>query len=199
MKTDELQLLQAVADKPQGVFADGCFEPIGMHPKRGMYLLGKWASKGWWEYGVTLRSGWLTPEGIAAAKTPGRVGTMADVTGPIPTLPGSRHAAQDGAMCDDHPDRPAVRRVQGETDSFGSEMHDLCQECIDELAKHTAEARCGVCDWCKSEAKDLRPRRDFEEGSGGPVYQVCGACVRRENLRLEAEMDDRGYYDDGGW
>lgn len=36
-------------------------------------------------------------------------------------------------MCDDHPDVPAVARVQGETDSFGCEMHDLCQACLDEL------------------------------------------------------------------
>jgi hypothetical protein len=52
---------------------------------------------------------------------------MADVTGPISTLPGSsHHDVPDGMMCDDHPDRPAVTRLQGETDSFGSEMHDLC-------------------------------------------------------------------------
>lgn len=25
--------------------------------------LEKWVRKGWWEFGVTLRSGWLTPEG----------------------------------------------------------------------------------------------------------------------------------------
>ena len=47
---------------------------------------------------------------------------MADVTGPISSLPGSGHSVPDGAMCDEHPDRPAVARVQGETDSFGCEM-----------------------------------------------------------------------------
>lgn len=124
---------------------------------------------------------------------------MSDATGPILTLPGSRHATPDGATCDHHPDRPAVWRVQGETDSFGSEMHDLCQECLDEWAKHAAEGQCGVCDWCKSEAKDLRPRRDFEEGMSGPVYQVCGPCVRKENQRLQGELDEYDYDDDGGW
>jgi hypothetical protein len=44
---------------------------------------------------------------------------MSDVTGPISSLPGSTHAAPTAGMCDDHPDRPAVARVQGETDSFG--------------------------------------------------------------------------------
>lgn len=125
---------------------------------------------------------------------------MSDATGPISTLPGSRHATPDGAMCDTHPDRPAVWRMQGETDSFGSEMHDLCQECLDESAKHTAEARCGVCDWCKSEATDLRDKRDFEEGMSGPVYRVCGGCVRNESSRLQEEIDDCDLYDyDDDW
>ncbi len=110
---------------------------------------------------------------------------MADVTGPISTLPGAIHSAPVGSMCDQHPDRPAVRRVQGETDSFGSEMHDLCQECIDEMKKHAKEARLGFCDWCKREVDDLRPKRDWEEGSYGPVYHVCGPCAKRydESMR----------------
>lgn len=40
---------------------------------------------------------------------------------------------------------------------------------------------------------DLRPRRDFEEGLSGRVYEVCSACVKRENERLAEELD---YYDD---
>jgi len=35
--------------------------------KRAWYLLAKWADKGWYEYGVTLDLGWITPEGNAAA------------------------------------------------------------------------------------------------------------------------------------
>lgn len=121
---------------------------------------------------------------------------MADVTGPVSTLPGARMATPEWMMCDNHPDRPAVRRVQGETDSFGAEYLDLCQECLDELRKYDEEGRTGRCDWCKSEATDLRPRRDFEEGSCGPVYQVCGACVRRENESLRAELEECGDHDD---
>lgn len=124
---------------------------------------------------------------------------MSDVTGPISSLPGSRHAAPAGAMCDDHPDRPAAGRMQGETDSFGCEMHDLCQECLDESLEHAKQARSGQCDWCKSAAADLRARRDWEEGSCGPVYQVCGACVQRESARLDEELaehsTDYDYYD----
>lgn len=31
--------------------------------KRQYHLLGKWTSIGWWEFGVTLRAGWLTDVG----------------------------------------------------------------------------------------------------------------------------------------
>lgn len=121
---------------------------------------------------------------------------MADVTGPISTLPGSRRDAPVGAMCDEHPDRPATARIQGETDSFGSEMHDLCDECARELVRACREPREGVCEWCKRPATDLRDRRDWEEGMSGRLYEVCGACVREENERLAAEMDEDDW-DDG--
>jgi hypothetical protein len=71
---------------------------------------------------------------------------MSDVSGPVSTLPGSLHDVPTGAMCDDHPDRPALRRVQGETDSFGAEFLDLCNECITALKAGEAESRRGVCD-----------------------------------------------------
>jgi len=120
---------------------------------------------------------------------------MGDVTGPISSLPYSRHATPDGTMCDEHPDRPAIVRIQGETDSFGSEMHDCCQECADAIKaeRNSPEARTGKCDWCKQEATDLRPKRDYEEGMSGRVYDVCGACVRKEDEECRAELDA---YDD---
>lgn len=115
---------------------------------------------------------------------------MADISGPCSTLPYSRSASPDGVTCDQHPDRAAVGRIQGETDSFGAEYHDLCQDCIDEMLKHRNDDRCGVCEWCKKEAKDLRDRRDWEEGSCGRVYRVCGKCVRKENAILAEELDE---------
>jgi hypothetical protein len=110
---------------------------------------------------------------------------MADVTGPIRTLPGSRHPVPAGATCDEHPHQPAVGRIQGETDSFGAELLDLCQECLDAIAP--AAGMSGCCDWCHQDAQDLRHHRDFEEGSCGPVYRVCGACRRKESEYLAAE------------
>lgn len=126
---------------------------------------------------------------------------MGDVTGPISTLPGSSHDLPKDATCDEHPNRPAVVRIQGETDSFGSEMNDMCQECADEYRAwlKSPEATTGRCDWCKKEAPDLRDTRDHEEGMAGPVYSVCGSCRKRRDDELKAEAaayDDYSYDDD---
>lgn len=124
---------------------------------------------------------------------------MADVTGPIASLPGASHSVPKGMKCDDC-ENTATHRMQGETDSFGCEMHDLCDSCYAKvqasIAEHAAEAATGICEWCKQPATDLRPRRDFEEGQAGRVYDVCGACVKRENDALEAERGDYTYGDE---
>lgn len=112
---------------------------------------------------------------------------MADVTGPISTLPGAGHAIPAGTMCDEHPDRPAVARIQGETDSFGSELIDCCQQCRSEFRDAIRNDRSGRCDWCKMDASDLLDTRDYEEGSCGPVYRVCGACRKRRDALYSAE------------
>lgn len=113
---------------------------------------------------------------------------MADVTGPISTLPGTERTSPEGMMCDDHPGRVAYKRVQGETDSFGCEMYDMCKECYDahHEANKTADTS-GICDWCKTQQPHLRRHRDFEEGSCGPVYDVCTSCINRQRDALEEE------------
>lgn len=118
---------------------------------------------------------------------------MSDVTGPISTLPGSRHALPPGTMCDDHPDRPATARVQGETDSFGSEMLDLCRECVDQLRAESEPGATGCCDWCHkaTDVSDLKPKRDIDEGLTGPVYYVCSQCRRAYSERVAAELNER--------
>ena len=99
--------------------------------------------------------------------------------GPVATLPGSYAGLPAGTVCDEHPDRPAVRRIQGETDSFGCEFYDMCDECVIEHNKQIANNRSGICDWCKNDAEDLRPKRDYEEGRYGPVYRVCRDCAKK--------------------
>lgn len=116
---------------------------------------------------------------------------MAEVTGPINTLPGRRHKFPEGTMCDEHPDVPAVARIQGETDSFGCEMADMCQACVDEMERLKEEEgpHMGCCDWCKKGPLRLYPTRDYDEGSYGPVYDVCGPCGSKQLADLQEEND----------
>ena len=37
---------------------------FSIHYKRAWYLLEKWSRKGWYDYGVSLDLGWITPEGL---------------------------------------------------------------------------------------------------------------------------------------
>jgi hypothetical protein len=83
-------------------------------------------------------------------------------------------------------------------------MHDLCQECLDQekawrKSPEAAEHRKGNCEWCKNPADDLRDRRDYEEGMTGRVYRVCGACVKKENDELLAELASNWDAYDDGW
>jgi len=124
---------------------------------------------------------------------------MSEVTGPISTLPGRHHDFPEGTKCDDHSDRLAVARVQGETDSFGCEMHDMCAGCLQEhrdylRSPEAQERRNGRCDWCGKDATDLRDARDYDEGMCGRLYRVCGPCIKRVDDEARAELDE---YDDG--
>ena len=73
---------------------------------------------------------------------------MAEVTGPTRLLPGQSTNVPPNTMCDTHPDRLAIARIAGEVDSFGAELHDCCQECVDEIKN--APPLTGTCDWCKT-------------------------------------------------
>lgn len=123
---------------------------------------------------------------------------MAGVGGPIRSLPGSVLTLPSGATCDEHQDRPAVKRIQGETDSFGYESFDMCQECYDKYLaeKESPEANMGHCDWCKKGPFKLIPTRDLDEGMTGPVYHVCSPCkiADSERLRREYEEQDSDWY-----
>lgn len=98
---------------------------------------------------------------------------MSDVTGPISSLPGSKHKTPVGMKCD-LCDKPAVIRIQGETDSMGSEMGDYCLEHGTQVENSSSLS--GECDWCRVNKPELRPMRDVDEGSCGPIYYVCAEC-----------------------
>lgn len=113
---------------------------------------------------------------------------MADVIGPNSYLPGQKIKVPQGAMCDEHPDRPAVSRIVGETDSFGSELIDACQECMDQIDNHKKDA-IYTCDWCGT-LGELLPTRDPDEGLTGPVYHVCHACRVKQSEDSVDEIID---------
>lgn len=106
-------------------------------------------------------------------------------------LPGSAHAVPGGSKCDNHPDRPATHRRQGETDSFGCEVYDFCAECNEDYNRELREAREATepCDWCGEEKSGLLPARDYDEGMAGPVYMVCRECRLRQNEAAQAEYE----------
>jgi hypothetical protein len=85
---------------------------------------------------------------------------------------------------------PAVVTIVGETDSFGSELLDLCQKCYTAVLEYEPEDE---CEWCGKTAP-LHPLRDYDEGLNGPVYQVCKACHKKQdlNIREDIEMEKLG-------
>lgn len=112
--------------------------------------------------------------------------------GPVSSMPGSSHPLKPGAKCDSHPNRWAVKRIQGETDSFGCEYHNMCQQCADEYAEAKKQLgganHMGFCGGCgATEQRPLFALRDWEEGSSGPLYYRCRSC-KTEWHRRDAEQ-----------
>lgn len=97
------------------------------------------------------------------------------VIGPNSYLPGKKIALVEPAECE-HCQKPATCSIVGETDSFGSETSEYCDECaqkvLDALNSVTVSGRCDIC----GKDRKLRSRRDPQEGRCGPVYEVCGEC-----------------------
>lgn len=49
-------------------FATDVGVEMGIPINRVVYILKKWSNKDWWNYGVSLRTGWLTKKGLAKAE-----------------------------------------------------------------------------------------------------------------------------------
>ena len=103
-----------------------------------------------------------------------------------------------------HCESQATVRIQGETDSWGVEHHHYCEACYtleQELQQYFTEKHAedeAQCEWCKkvTKQKDLRYTRDIDEGSCGPVYEVCSECRTKQNDYINDELDflaEQGY------
>lgn len=105
-------------------------------------------------------------------------------------LPGNRIKYSGNEFCEECLDSSrATWKLTGECDSFGCEYVFLCDKHLEE---HDAAAlvadTSGTCEWCKLEKEKLRPHRDIDEGSNGPVYNICSACIQKEAVELEEEL-----------
>lgn len=118
---------------------------------------------------------------------------MADVMGPNSYLPGNRISVPPGATCDteEHGNIPSTHRIVGECDVFGSEIIDMCEECYKKYLAEIEEPEAKNCDWCNCLTTDIKPTRDPDEGSCGPVYYVCSGCRRAQNDRFIEEAESR--------
>lgn len=121
---------------------------------------------------------------------------MTDVIGPNSYLPGDVLALPRGKTiwCDEHPDKVAVAKIIGETDSMGSEVYNACQECVN--ASKNAGPTIGICDWCKTKNVEVKPKRDYEEGMNGRVYDVCQPCIKRYDDRQAEEFSNHNPFFD---
>ena len=117
---------------------------------------------------------------------------MAGVIGSNSYLPGQVLKVPEGMMCDQHDDRPAIMRIVGESDSMGSELCDMCEECKQAYLKHIEDHKEEEkhCEICLNNKKDVKPRRDPEEGSCGRLYDMCPECYRK---MVDAFCDDDDY------
>lgn len=122
---------------------------------------------------------------------------MAHVTGSFDTttLPGSVRGVPAGQTCDDC-GKPATRCLQGETDSFGAEWADLCDDCYAIERERRRKDRAGDCDWCKQHTDALIWTRNYDEGMHGSTYRVCKSCYNKQQRALKEELryyESRGY------
>ena len=84
IKADEVELMANVLDN-EGRLSRRMHALLtldGVFPRAG-YVINKWVKKGWWEYRVSLFTGWLTEKG--KAKIPG---VYAKAREHLTTLPG---------------------------------------------------------------------------------------------------------------
>jgi hypothetical protein len=68
VKPDEIAFLRLCAADPRRSARDIINTPgFPMHHKRAWFLLEKWARLGWYDYGVSVDTGWMEPTGVAKA------------------------------------------------------------------------------------------------------------------------------------
>lgn len=83
-----------------------------------------------------------------------------------------------------------------EADSMGEEWLPLCETHVEQFRIDAAQDCIASCDWCKAENVVVAPFRDFEEGTHGPVYDVCEVCRGKAIDRANEEANQSFEGDD---
>ena len=100
--------------------------------------------------------------------------------------------------------KDATKIIEGEIDSMGIELINLCDEHyeISKIARNKPIS--GKCDWCPNLSERLIFTRDYaNEGISGPVSYVCRKCKSEQHKGLQEleklqerlyGVDDDDYY-----
>ncbi len=111
---------------------------------------------------------------------------MAYTIGPSSYKPGDFiHPPREGDVCDFHSQVESVADIVGETDSMGSEVMQVCEECRERISHHVKEYQADnaiaakYCEIHKGMGTDVRQFRDPEEGSHGRFYDTCKDCRKK--------------------
>lgn len=105
-------------------------------------------------------------------------------------LPGQLRKLTDSREACSYCGVPATHELIGEVDGFGHESTPYCEKHgVMQKEEHTKSREVTTCAWCKTIGVETSPHRDFEEGSNGPLYDVCDGCRSREIADLNDETD----------
>lgn len=109
------------------------------------------------------------------------------------TLPGfvfyNIQAGHSGLCDHDNCQKPAVGCICVEADSFGEDWAHYCEEHLTIAEAKAEEPVVADCEWCKATNVEVFPTRCTDEGSHGPVYDVCKGCREKQIKRDMEEME----------
>ena len=88
-------------------------------------------------------------------------------------LPGQELTLPTGQRCDNHPDRPAVKRVVEHATAIDCEGKDLCLDCIGNFDFGQSHGSCDMCGMHRSLTAVHDPADD-----SGDVYHWCNQCIQ---------------------
>ena len=94
----------------------------------------------------------------------------------------------EGKCCDNHPDKPATKRVVGEVDQYGYEASDFCDDCF-AIYEKIKLGKDNVCDWCGCHSDHLRPMT-VTDNQDNTIDKVCDRCIAKQIHEAVGQMEE---------